>query len=305
MKRFSKILGIVCVAALAVSLSSCNGKKETTSAAIGGTVRMATKPLTEQLILGEMVKQLLESTTNLKVELTAGVGGGTTNIQPAMEKGEFDFYPEYTGTGWNMVLKNGGKYAETSFSQMQSEYAERYGFEWLDKIGFNNTYGIAVLKSTAEKYNLKTYSDLALASKDLRFGANYDWFERVDGFKAVQAEYGFDFKELVDLDIGLRFPALLQGEIDVLSVFTTDGQLANPEIVVLEDDKNFYPSYICAFVVRKEAIEKYPELKNALLKLSGKIDDAKMSRMNRAVEIDGLEPADVAKEFLEETGLAR
>ena len=121
-----------------------------------------------------------------------------------MESGEFDIYPEYTGTAWNMVLKEEGIYSESMFGRMKEQYKNDYDMEWLGMYGFNNTYGIAVRKEIADKYGLETYSDLQGVSDQLIFGAEYDFFEREDGYDALCETYGLNFKETMDLDIGLK-----------------------------------------------------------------------------------------------------
>lgn len=289
---FILILGVTTASAL-------NIKSEKT------TIKFATKPMTEQYIIGEMMKSLIENKTDLNVELTQGVGGGTSNIQPAMEKGEFDIYPEYTGTGWNNVLKKKDMYNESMFSQLQDEYNKNYKFKWIGIYGFNNTYGLAIRKEIADKYNIKTYSDLGKYSKDLVFGAEYDFYEREDGFNDLSKTYGLKFKKNVELDIGLKYKAINNKDIDVMNIFTTDGQLNTSDIVVLEDDKNFYPSYRCGNVVREEMIENHPEIKEILLELNNKIDDKEMSKLNYEVEIEGKEPKVVANEFLIKNGLLK
>ncbi len=271
----------------------------------GETIRIATKPMTEQYVLGEMLDILIEQDTDLNVELTHGVGGGTSNIQPAMEKGSFDLYPEYTGTGWNMVLKKEDVYNESLFGELQKEYSENYDMEWVGMYGFNNTYGTVVRRDVAEQYNLRTYSDLAAVADRLVFGAQYDFYERPDGYNAFCEAYGLHFKETMDLNNSLKYQALNDGQIDVITVFTTDGQLATVNGVVLEDDKQFYPSYLCGNVVRREVLEKYPELKAVLEKLTGQISDSDMAQMNYAVETEGMEPRQVAEEFLQARGLLR
>ncbi len=267
------------------------------------TIKIATKPMTEQYVLGEMLKLLIEEDTDLNVELTQGVGGGTSNIEPAMESGEFDLYPEYTGTAWNMVLKEESVYTEDYFEELQSRYQEELDMDWVGMYGFNNTYGIVVRSEIAEKYDLKTYSDLKDVADQLVFGAEYDFFEREDGYDTFCETYNLTFKETMDMDIGLKYQALNQGKIDVMVIFTTDGQLAESDVVVLEDDKNFYPSYLCGNVVRQEILDEYPELTEELNKLSGIISDADMAQMNYEVETLGSEPKDVAKDFLKEKGL--
>ncbi len=229
---------LVVACMLIAGTAFAGGKKD---APQGGTVHMATKPLTEQFILASMMKTLIEQDTDLTVKLTEGVGGGTMNIQPAMVKGEFDFYPEYTGTGWNNVLKMEGLYSEALFDQLVAGYKE-LGMSWVGMMGFNNTYGIAVRTEIAQQHNLKTLSDLAAVAPQLVFGANYDFFERLDGFDALCQAYGLQFKDTVDMEMGLKYDAIRQKEIDVVNAFTTDGQLSASNVTVLADDKGFYPS---------------------------------------------------------------
>ena len=275
---------------------SLNSKKDK-------TINIATKPMTEGYILGQMLTELIEQDTDLKVNMTTGVGGGTSNIQPAMVKGEFDLYPEYTGTSWEAVLKKEGSYDESKFDELQKEYKEKYNLEYVNLYGFNNTYGLAVNKDIAEKYNLKTYSDLAEVSNNLIFGAEYDFFEREDGYKELQKVYNMNFKKQIDMDIGLKYQAMKDKKIDVMVIFTTDGQLAISDVVVLEDDKKMYPSYRAGTVVRSEILSEYPELKPVLEKLNNILDDKTMADLNYQVESEGKKPEDVAREYLQEKGL--
>ena len=275
---------------------SLNSKKDK-------AINIATKPMTEGYILGQMLTELIEQDTDLKVNMTNGVGGGTSNIHPAIVKGEFDLYPEYTGTSWEAVLKKEGSYDESKFDELQKEYKEKYNLEYVNLYGFNNTYGLAVNKDIAEKYNLKTYSDLAAVSNNLIFGAEYDFFEREDGYKELQKVYNVDFKKKIDMDIGLKYQAMKDKKIDVMVIFTTDGQLAISDVVVLEDDKKMYPSYRAGTVVRSEILSKYPELKPVLEKLNNILDDKTMADLNYQVESEGKKPEDVAREYLQEKGL--
>ena len=268
------------------------------------TIHIATKPMTEQYILGEMLDILIEQDTDLNVKLTQGVGGGTSNIEPAMESGKFDLYPEYTGTGWNMVLKNKSVYSEDQFKTLQKAYNKK-GLTWIGMYGFNNTYGLVVRKPIADQYNIKTYSDIRDHAQDLTFGAEYDFFERKDGYDALCKAYNMRFGKTMDMDIGLKYKALSENQIDVMVVFTTDGQLADANAVVLKDDKNFFPSYRCGNVVRTEVLNAHPELKKVFKKLTGKISDADMVKMNNEVDVKKKEPRDVARAFLKEKGLLK
>lgn len=296
MKNKQKIAGMVMAVMLLASFVGCTSQEN--------TIHMATKPMTEQYILGSMMKTLIEQNTDLTVELTTGVGGGTSNIQPAMEKGEFDFYPEYTGTGWNMVLKEEGLYDESMFGQLQSGY-NAIGMTWTGMIGFNNTFGMIVRKEIANQYDLKTYSDLAAIANTLTFGAEYDFYEREDGYNALCETYGLRFESTKDMDIGLKYDAINQGQIDVMNMFTTDGQLSISDVTVLEDDKGLYPSYTCGFVVRNDLLEKHPELQSVFDVMVGLITDAEMADMNYQVESEGKAPEEVADTFLQAKGILK
>ena len=263
-----------------------------------GEIKIASKPTSEGYILAEIVGQLIENTTPLKVTITHGIGGGTSNIQPALLKGEFDLYPEYTGTAWQIVLKNKAPYRETEFLQLQAQYKAKYHLDWKGMFGFDNTYSLGVRKDLAEKYHLKTFSDLAKIAPQLTFGAEYDFFEREDGFKSLSKAYHFTFKKTVDMDNGLKYQSLFDKKIDVMTVFTTDGQLSDPRIQVLKDDLGFYPNYMAGMVVREDTLKKYPALGVALSRLNGLIDEKTMAQLNKDVEIDKLNPREVAIDFL-------
>ena len=300
MNHFRKMaaagLAAALAAALSLGLAGC-GKKE--------TVHIASKPMTESYILTEMQKQLIEAYTDYDAEITKGVGGGTTNIEPALEKGEFDLYPEYTRTGWLNVLKmpEMEKDDQKLFDELQKGYDEK-GLTWVGLYGFSNTYGLAMRKDVAEANGIKTYSDLAAKSGELVFGGNPDYLELPTGFTRLCDAYGMQFKETKQIDIGLKYEALENGDVDVINAFTTDAKLASEDLVVLEDDQKFFERYDAGTVARKEALEKYDGLREALEKMDGLITEAEMQKMNARVE-DGEEDAAVAKDFLTEKGLLK
>lgn len=292
-KKHNKIMAVailaLCLVITGVSMFQYGAKD---------TIHIATKPMTEEYIMGEMLELVIEQDTELNVEVTQGVGGGTSNIHPAMVSGEFDIYPEYTGTAWNMVLKKSGLYTEDLFPIVQQEYSETLNMQWIGMYGFNNTFGIAVRREIAEKYNLKTFSDLSAVSNKLIFGAEYDFYERKDGYDNLCNTYSLNFKKTMDLDIGLKYQAINQGKIDVMVIFTTDGQLSDSDLVVLLDDKKFFPSYLCGNIVRNEILKEHPELSEILEKFNGIITDSDMAQMNFEVETQGKEPSDVAQTYL-------
>ena len=268
-------------------------------------VKIATKPMTEQFILGEMLKALIEEKAGYDVELTKGIGGGTSNIQPAMEKGEFDLYPEYTSSGWILVLGHeaGEVSDEEMFAELQEEYEEKYDMTWVGIYGQNNTYAVVVRADTAEEYGLETCSDLAEVSDELVFGGNPDYIERADGLPGVSEAYGFAFKDIMDIDIGLKYAALRNGDIDVTNGYTTDAQISQDDVKVLTDDKNYQVNYFCSTVVREDALETFPKLEETLMLMDGILTDQKMAELNYQVEEEGKDEADVARAFLVSEGV--
>ncbi|HJB27893.1 MAG TPA: glycine/betaine ABC transporter substrate-binding protein [Candidatus Blautia faecavium] len=268
-------------------------------------IQIATKPMTEQYILGEMLRLIIEDKTDYEAEITKGIGGGTSNIQPAMEKGEFDLYPEYTSSGWVMVLGHEADEVddEEMFEKLKEEYEENYDMTWVGLYGFNNTFAVAVRSDVAEEYGLETTSDLAEVSDQLVFGGNPDYVEREDGFGLLEETYGLNFKDVKDIDIGLKYQAMESGDIDVTNGFTTDAQLSRDDVKVLEDDKHLQVNYFCSTVVRNEALEEYPGLEDALMEMDGILTDQEMAELNYQVEVDGKDEADVAEKFLISKGI--
>lgn len=279
-----------------VLLSGCESRKD--------TIHIATKPMSEQFILGEMLALLIEENSDLHVKITKGVGGGTSNIHPAMVKGDFDLYPEYTGTGWLVILKKDTLLPlDQLFSELQKEYSREYGLKWVAPYGFNNAYSLAVSNEMAKKYNLKTFSDLALYPDLFTFGAEYDFYEINDGYADLCAYYNLKFKKNLDMDIGLKYEAMKSGKIDVINIFTTDGQLSHANLTTLKDDKHFFPSYYCATIVREETLKEHPELERILEKMNGILTDQEMADMNYKVDVEHRTEREVAVEFLKKKGL--
>lgn len=298
--KVKKIAAVLLAGAMVVGIAGCAKEKEE-------PIKIATKPMTEQYILGEMLTQLIEEQTGYEVELTKGIGGGTSNIQPAMEKGEFDLYPEYTSSGWIMVLGHEAREVsdEEMLSKLQEEYEKEFDMTWIGLYGFNNTYAVVTTKEAADQYQLETCSDLAKVSDQLVFGGNPDYIERADGLPGLSKTYGLNFKAVKDIDIGLKYEALKKGDIDVTNGYTTDAQISREDVKVLKDDKNYQTNYYCSTVVRKDALEKYPKLEETLELMDGILTDEKMAELNYQVEEEGKDEAEVAKEFLLAEGLLK
>ncbi len=263
---------------------------------------VATKLSSEQYILGEILSTLLEKHAHLPIKRAFGIGGGTINIHPALLKGDFDMYVEYTGTAWVNTLKNPLK-EKVDFKEIKRRYEKEFNLLWVGLLGFNNTYSLAISKENAQKYSIQTFSDLALYSEHFDFGAEFDFFERDDAFKGLMKAYGFKFKSLHEMDINLRYKSFVSQKINALDVFTTDAQIKALHLKVLTDDKGFFPNYKAGIVIRKEVVKKYPKVLEILEKLNSKITDERMQDLNYQVEVLKKSPKAVAESFLESIGL--
>ncbi len=265
---------------------------------------VASKPTAEQYILGEIISQMIEKHTDIPVKRMLGIGGGTSNIQPALLSGEIDIYPEYTGTAWLFVLKKAQiRNPDSLYSALKTAYTEKYGLTWACRFGFNNTFTLALPEVIASRENIKTFSDLASRSNQFAFGAEFDFYERDDGFNGLSAIYPFSFKNKVELDVNLKFQALENHTVDVINAFSTDSRIRQMKLRVLRDDKSFFPAYQAGIVVRNEILLHYPELVGLLNRLEGTIDDDKMLELNYEVEIAKKTPEEVAASFLKANNL--
>ncbi len=297
MKKSRKaLISLTLLGVLLLGITGCSQEEK--------KIVLASKPMSEQYVIAEMLSLLIESETDITVEKKLGIGGGTSNIHPGMLSGEIDLYPEYTGTGWLFVLKRDLiRDSGELYDAVKDQYAREYDIHWSGLYGFNNTFGLVVTQKVADEYGLKTYSDLAKVGGDLVFGANSDFFEREDGYPGLQTVYGMDFGAIKEIAIGLKYDAILTEEIDVTTIYTTDGRLEGSGLVVLEDDLGFFASYYAATLIRAETLEKFPELEGVLEKMTGLISNSDMIRMNYRVEVANDDPVAVAREFLEEKGL--
>jgi osmoprotectant transport system substrate-binding protein len=271
------------------------------------TLKVGSKDFTEEFILGEMYALLLED-AGFKVERKFNLGG-TPVAHAALVKGDIDLYPEYTSTGLLTVLKQ-SPIADASvvLEEIRKSYKEQFKLEWLEPASFNNTQALATTKDVSDKYGITTYSDLAAKAGDLRLGGPAEFAEREDGIKGLQKAYGgFQFKEFNQLGTGsLRYEALKNGQVDVVVAFGTDGQISGLGLVLLKDDKSFYPVYQAAPVVRADALEKNPKIAEALNRLAPLLTDEIMAGLNWQVDgPDKKEFAAVARAFLQEKGLIK
>jgi osmoprotectant transport system substrate-binding protein len=268
------------------------------------TLRVGTKDFTEEYIVGEMYRLLLQD-AGFKVELKRNLP--TPAAQTAMESKELDLYPEYTGTGLVTVLKlPPSSDPKVVFDAVSKGYKDKYNFAWLDPAPMNNTQAFAMTKAKSDQFGVKTLSDMAAKAVQLTMIGPAECPEREDCLKGLTKAYGdFKLKQYVPVDPGLRYQGLVNGQADIVVAFSTDGQIAQYSLVVLKDDKNFFPVYQLAPVVRQEVLDKNPKIKDALNKLAPKLTDETMQRLNNEVDGNKKEPADVAKQFLQDQGLIK
>ena len=260
------------------------------------------KNFTEQEILGELVAQLIECNTDLTVERRFGLGG-TDICHAALEAGQLDLYVEYTGTALlNVLAQDVISESDAAFRVVASMYRDRLDLEWLPPIGFNNTYAIAVRAEQAEAHGWTGVSDLAEFADDLKAGFTSEFMERPDGYPGLQAVYGMEFGQAVDLDPGLMYAAVAEGEVDLICAFATDGRIDEYKLRVLEDDRLFFPPYDAAPVVRGALLREHPELRDALVSLAGTLSDDDMRRLNHSVDVLKRDPREVAAQWLDSRG---
>lgn len=284
----------------ALLLAACG--QQTAKPADTGKIVIASKPFAEQYILGHMAAELLKSKAGVLVD-TSKIGMGPTELlQPAMEKGQIDLYPEYTGTAWVAVLKQPVEYdKDIMFAKLKQAYSEKFKIDWLPSLGFQNTFALAITRQTAEKLQLKSISDLA-KQQGLTLIGDTTAFSRDDEYPGLKRIYGLDGKQKI-VDVNFYYEGLKQQQADVALVFTTDGRLKQYNLAILEDDKHFFPPYETAFLLRQEIAAKYPKVKEALNLLSGLINEQTMIELNYQVEVEKKDPADVAKKFLKDKNL--
>ena len=266
-------------------------------------VVVASKPFAESYLLAEMFAQLLEA-RGIVVERRMGLGA-TEIAFGALRTGAIDVYPEYTGTGLLAILGEPPQSDPSAvFGRVSREFAARWGVRWLPPLGFENTYAIAVRKETAERERLRTLSDLARAAPRLDAGFTPDFIGREDGLPGLRAVYGLAPRSVRPLVQSVKYRALAEGAVDVIDGYSTDGLIDRYGLVVLEDDRGFFPPYEAAALVSARLQRDRPDAVAELTRLSGRMDVGTMRALNRRVEVDG-EPVDrVAADALRQLGLA-
>lgn len=273
---------------IALLLTSCSERPHVT---------VASKNFTEQVLLGEIVSQQIERRLGVAVDRKLNLGG-TLLSHEALVKGSIDLYPEYTGTALTAVLKEPAVSDSAAvLARVRKEYEQRWHLTWLDPFGFNNTFAMVVRNDTAA--GMRTISQAAQRKEGWRLGVGYEFLTRPDGLAGLQRTYGLRVDGApVTMDLGLLYSALQGRQVDMAAANSTDGMLAALPLTVLEDDKHYFPPYECAVVIREQVMAKFPQLRGALERLSGKMSNDTMRRLNNDVDGKHRPVREVAAEFL-------
>ncbi|HZI95321.1 MAG TPA: glycine betaine ABC transporter substrate-binding protein [Patescibacteria group bacterium] len=282
---------------LSVTTPSC-------SAARQSTIVIGSKNFTEQVILGEILATLVEHRTTLRADRRFDLGG-TFVCHKALLAGDLDVYVEYTGTALTAILHSAPMTdPEAVYRRVAEEYLRRFDAKWLPPLGFNNTFAMVVRPDDARLHGLARISDLEGVRTTFRAGFGYEFIERADGYRGLCAAYGFEFaKPPKEMDLGLIYRALSERQVDVVAGNSTDGLIESMGLVVLADDRRYFPPYDAAPVARATFLKSHPEVETILGELAGRITEKEMRRMNHAVDAEKRSPADVAGEFLASEGL--
>ncbi len=292
-----RLLSILIVLMLASGMGFAAGRPEE------GTVRVAAQNFNEPIVLGHIARILLDETTDLNATINTEFTGSSV-LHQAMTQNEIDVYPTWTGTQLTGILRYEGPNlsSEETFRRVREGFEDEFGFTWSEPLGFNNTYVWAVRRADAEAYDLTTASDLASIAGDWVAAGDDNFDIRPDAYPGWSDHYGIEFDRLVTMQYALMYTAIDQGEVDAIAAFSTDPRIQTLDLVMLEDNLEWFPDYSGSFVVRMDLIERHPEVLETLNILGGALDDATMAELNGRFD-EGEEPEDIARDFLVSAGL--
>jgi osmoprotectant transport system substrate-binding protein len=260
---------------------------------------IGSKFFTEQVILAELLAQHIESRTNIPVDRKTNLGG-TLLVHKALLSGDLDLYVEYTGTALTAVLNEspGTDTSAAIYNRVKQQYAQRFHLDLTEPLGFENSFAMVVRGDDAQNLRLRTMSDLAAIAPKWRAGVGYEFLERPDGFPGWSTCYSLHFAAPPSvMDLGLLYRALRDHQVDVVAGNSTDGLIDSLQLVALEDDKHYFPPYDAVPIVRRAALEKFPQLRAALADLSGKLTAADMRHLNAQVDADQRDVRAVVRAF--------
>ena len=262
-------------------------------------ITIAGKLGSEPEIIMNMYKELIESDTDLSVNLKPNMGK-TTFVFNALKSGEIDLYPEFTGTILATFLNEEAQSTNENevYEQARKGLEEEYDMALLEPMSFNNTYTVAVTSDLANEYDLNKISDLKAIEDEVQVGFTLEFTDRQDGYLGIQDLYNINFENLTTMEPKLRYSAIETGDINLLDAYSTDSEIEEYGLVTLEDDKNLFPPYQGAPLLLNTTLEEYPELEEVLNKLSGQVTDDEMRKMNYEVNVNDKTPQEVAHNYL-------
>jgi glycine betaine/choline ABC-type transport system substrate-binding protein len=298
--RLMSIVMLLCL--MTGSIGAVAAEDDTPTITIGGV------GYTEQNIQIEMMALMLED-AGYEVERKPSIASEAL-LHQAHLSGDIDVSVQYTGSGLVGILgmdipeaTADATIAEQSYDIVKTEFEARFGMIWLDPLGFNNTYALLVTQETADELGVATISELVEYAPDLTLGTDIPFPARPDGLPGVEAAYDIHFGDVVPMDVGLLYASLEQGQIDVAVGYSTDGRIPRFDLVILDDDRDYFPPYYAAPVINQDLLEDHPELGDILNQTAGLYDNETMAELNAQVDEEGKDERDVARAFLEEHGI--
>jgi osmoprotectant transport system substrate-binding protein len=276
---------------LAVTLlTSCRAPKP--------QIVIGSKFFTEQVVLAELLAQHIEARTGIHVERKTNLGG-TLLVHKAMQAGQVDLYVEYTGTALNAVLNESPTDDSSAvYQRVKQLYGQRFNFEVTEPLGFENTFAMVIRSEDAQQLHLQRMSDLVTVAAKWRVGVGFEFLERSDGFRGWSERYGLHFGQQPSvMDLGLIYRALQDHKVDIVAGNSTDGVIDSLHLVILEDDRHYFPPYDAVPIVRRATLEKFPQLRGILAELGGKVTGADMRHLNYLVDAEQRDVAVVVRDY--------
>ncbi len=265
---------------------------------------IGSKDFTEQVILGELLAQQIEAQAKIKVDRRLNLGG-TFICHEAVKAGKIDGYVEYTGTAFTSVLKEKPiTDPQAVYQQVKQKYEQKFQLEVMKSLGFENTFAMVIRREDADRLGIKTLSDAAQYTPQWQAGFGYEFMNREDGYPKLAQVYNLKFAKLPqEMDLGLIYKALANKQVDMVAGNSTDGLIPVLKLVVLEDDKKYFPPYEAVPIFNRQTLEKYPQLRPAIAQLTGIISAQEMQQMNYQVDNQSLPVEQVVNRFLESKNL--
>lgn len=277
---------------LIFSVATANDKK----------VTIASKAFSESIILSEMLSIILEENFGFAVNRKMNLGGTQITFD-ALKGNSIDLYPDYTGTGYSMILKREGLTdADKIYQVVKDEFDTKYQIAWSRPLGFNNTYALAVKRDDKRFHNINTISELSSTINQFKLAAPHEFMERKDGFRSFVSHYHLDINndKIATLSSGLMYSAIQDRQVDIIMSYSTDGRIPSFNLKLLKDDLSFFPPYQAAFLIRKEILKLYPEISKALKFMEGSILESDIIKLNNEVDQKKIKPYQAAYQYLVE-----